>query len=189
MTPPPAASVNFPVLGICLLRSTNGAVMSFDYGPLLGHGQPDKMGVTLFARHKLWMADYGTPGYGSAILPWYKSTFAHNTVAVDGRNQHSTRENHATLWLGGPDLEAAQSRTIEAYPGVTHTRTVVRIDDYFVVLDHLECETNHTYDFCLHSEGKLVLDGPRPAAPPLPAPVPWIEELTAGIPAREISGR
>jgi hypothetical protein len=188
-TPPPDTSVNFPVLGICMLRSTNGAMMSFDYGPFLGHGQRDKMGITLFANRKLWLADYGTPGYGASILPWYQSTFAHNTIVVDGKSQHQTKENNVKLWLGGKDLEAAQSETAEAYPGVAHTRTVVRIGDYFVAADHLKSETGHTFDLYLHSEGKLSLEGSKLAAQTMPAPVQWIEKLSARIPVTAVSGR
>jgi hypothetical protein len=188
-TPPPAISVNFPVLGICMLRSTNGAMISFDYGPFLGHGQRDKMGITLFANRKLWLADYGTPGYGASILPWYQSTFAHNTIVVDGKSQHPTRENNVKLWLGGTDLEAAQSETAEAYPGVAHTRTVVRIGDYFVVADQLKSETEHTYDLYMHSEGKLSLEGDKLAAQPMAAPVQWIEKLSARMPVTAVSGR
>jgi hypothetical protein len=188
-TPPSTASINFPVLGICILRSTNGAMMTFDYGPFLGHGQYDKMGITLFAGQKLWMADYGTPGYGSSILSWYKSTFAHNTIVVDGQSQKPTKENNAKLWLGGEDLEAAESETREAYPGVSHTRTVVRIDDYFVVADRLKSDNEHTCDFYLHSEGELALEGGKRPGSSQPAPVPWIKKLSAFEPVTAISGR
>lgn len=189
VTPPPATSVNFPVLGICMLRSANGAMISFDYGPFLGHGHLDKMGVTLFANRKLWLADYGTPGYGASILPWYQSTFAHNTVVVDGKSQNPTKENSVKLWLGGADLEAAASETTEAYPGVAHTRTVVRIGDYFVVADQLKSEAEHTFDLYLHSEGKLSLEGGKLEAQPMTAPVPWIEKLSARMPVTAVSGR
>lgn len=188
VTPPTAASVNFPVLGICILRSTNGAMMTFDYGPFLGHGQRDKMGITLFANGGLWMADYGTPGYGAAILEWYQSTFSHNTIVVDGKNQQPTRENYAQLWLNNPLVEAAESETREAYPGVTHRRTVVRIGDYFVVRDKLFSETAHVYDFYLHSEGKLSLDRAEKANAAA-SPKAWIEGLTGYDRSRTISGR
>ncbi len=189
VTPPPDTSVNFPVLGICMLRSTNGAMMSFDYGPFLGHGQLDKMGITLFANGKLWLADYGTPGYGAAILPWYESTFAHNTIVVDGRNQNRTKENNVKLWLGAPGLEAARSETTEAYPGVAHTRTVVRIGDYFVVADQLKSKAEHTFDLYLHSEGKLSLVGGKHETHPVAAPVRWLEQLSARAPEAAVSGR
>jgi hypothetical protein len=176
------------VLGICILRSTNGAVMSFDYGPFLGHGQRDKMGITLFANHKLWLADYGTPGYGASILPWYQSTFAHNTIVVDGKSQERTKENNVKLWLGGSDLEAAASETTQAAPGVTQRRTVVRVGEYFVVADQLTSAAEHTFDLYLHSEGKLLLDGRKQETQQVVAPVPWIEKLAARRPVTQVSG-
>jgi hypothetical protein len=171
-----------------MLRSTNGAMMSFDYGPFLGHGQRDKMGITLFANRKLWLADYGTPGYGASILPWYQSTFAHNTIVVDGKSQQPTKENNVKLWLGEPDLEAVQSVTAEAYPGVAHTRTVVRIGDYFVMADQLKSEVEHAFDLYMHSEGKLSLDGGKQETHPVTPPVPWIEKLKARTPVAAVSG-
>ena len=42
---------------------------------------------------------------------------------------------------------------------MSHTRTVVRIGDYFVLSDRLKSEKEHTYDLYLHCEGKLSLDG------------------------------
>ena len=93
------------------------------------------------------------------------------------------------LWLGGTDLEAAQSETTEAYPGVAHTRTVVRIGDCFVVADRLKSEAEHTFDLYLHSEGKLSLEGRKLGAQPMAAPVPWIEKLSARMPVTAVSGR
>jgi hypothetical protein len=185
---PVARSVNFPVLGICVLRSTNGAVMTFDYGPLLGHGQPDKMGITFFAEGQLWAADYGTPGYGAEILSWYKSTFAHNTIVVDDRDQSPTKENAADLWLGNSWLEAARSTTTNAYPGVTHTRTVVRLGDCFIVRDQLKSQRKHDYDFYFHSEGSLSLIGNSLPGQSRKTAVKWIEGLRAYKPRAEVSG-
>ncbi len=113
------------------------------------------MGLTLFAGGRLWAADYGTPGYGSAMLPWYTGTPAHNTVAVDGKNQQPTKERLLTLFAGGPALEVAEAETREAYPGVLHRRAVVRSGDDFVVVDTLESDSEHTYDLFFRSEGSL----------------------------------
>jgi hypothetical protein len=176
------------VLGICVLRSTNGSVMTFHYGPFLGHGHHDKMGVTLFASGKLWLADYGTPGYGAAILPWYQSTLAHNAVVVDGKTQAKTKEDNVKLWLGGEDLEATESETAEAYPGVTHSRTVVRVGDYFVVVDRLRSEVERQYDLYLHSEGELSLDGGQARSEPAASPSRWIEAPVALPPRAAVSG-
>lgn len=191
--PPARRSINFPVMGICVLRSAGGAMMTFDYGPFLGHGQFDKMGVTLFANDRLWMADYGTPGYGSPILPWYRSTWSHNTVVVDGKNQARTKENAIQLWLGDAEFEAARSTTTQAYPGVTHTRTVIRTPDYFVVLDDLEAEDKHTYDLRWHGEGDLTIDEPltiQSGSTGTPAGLPaQITDISIGSPRDKLQGR
>lgn len=187
-TPPPMLSTNFPVLGTALLRSANGAMLTFDYGPYLSHGQPDKMGITLYAANRLWAADYGTPGYGAQILQWYRSTFAHNTIVVDGVNQKPTHENQARLWRDSPDFEAVQSETRAAYPGVTHNRTVARLGDCFVVVDRLNSEREHAYDFYLHSEGSLILKTPAGKGEPAGASVRWIHDLESRQAAESISG-
>jgi len=187
VTPPPDNSVNFPVLGICMLRSTNGAMMTFDYGPFLGHGQRDKMGITLFANNKLWLADYGTPGYGAAILGWYESTFAHNTIVVDGKSQQPTKENCASLWVNNPLVEGVAAVTKEAYSGVSHRRTLVRIGDYFVLRDELSRETTHVYDFYMHSEGELSLENLKPKKKKATSPNPWIDVLDSYPVKRTIS--
>ena len=72
----------------------------------------------------------GIPGYGSRILPWFQSTWAHNTVLVDEKNQARTIENAANLWIEGSELESVQSLTSQAYPGVVHERTVIRAGEF-----------------------------------------------------------
>ena len=183
---PKFESINFPVLGICTLRSGHGAMLTFDYGPFLGHGQLDKMGITLFANGKLWAADYGTPGYGSSILPWYNATFSHNTMVVDGKSQAPTRENHAELWFRESGFEAVRSTTLQAFEGVTHTRTVIRLDDDFVVVDDLAAATSHVYDFYFHAEGEFSLQAPAPSSPADGAPSAQIKNLRRHVPRERI---
>jgi hypothetical protein len=153
--PPVFQSTNFPVLGIAILRSTNGNMLTFDYGPYLGHGQLDKMGITLFANGKVFCADYGTPGYGSKIMEWFASTPAHNTVVVDGKSQEPTKQGTLTCFSIGKDFDVAEAETAEAYPGVLHKRSVLRVGDNFVVIDHLQSEADHTYDWLLRCEGEF----------------------------------
>ena len=173
---PELRSVNFPVLGIIVLRSPGGNVMTFDYGPFLGHGQPDKMGITLFANHRLLAADYGTCGYGSSALRWYTSTPAHNTVVVDGRSQAGTKERNLTCFDGGPVFEAAEAETLEAYPGVLHKRSVLRAGENFVVIDNLNSQDEHVYDWFLHCEGNLRVDLAERAKPVTPLSYEYVEE-------------
>lgn len=171
------SSTNFASYGLGVLRSSN-AMLTFHYGAFLGHGHLDKMGITLFANGRLWVADYGTPGYGSAILPWYKSTFAHNTIVIDGARQQPTTERAADSWLADNLIESMRSSTSQAYPGVTHTRTVARVGDCFIIRDQLQSDTEHDYDFYLHSEGRLRLGSVPGSFQKASPPVPWIQNLT-----------
>ena len=156
---PELHSTNYPGVGIAVLRSPRGNVMTFDYGPFLGHGQPDKMGITLFANGSLMAADYGTPGYGSASMHWYSSTMAHNTVVVDGKTQARTKERQLTRFAGSPTFEVAEAETEQAYPGVLHKRTVIRVGESFIVIDRLKSKDKHTYDWFFRSEGNLQFSG------------------------------
>lgn len=181
-------STNYPVLGIATLRATN-AMMTFHYGPFLGHGHPDKMGITFFADGKLWAADYGTPGYGSAILQWYKSTYAHNTILIDGKPEAYTTEHDAKVSLGQSPFELVSSTTRQAYPGVTWTRAVERQGDCFVICDKLSGEQSHTYDFYLHGEGSLTLDTPKGDDRQIKPASHWITDLVADKAAPSITAR
>ncbi len=185
---PSFKSANTTTLGICALRSPE-TMMTFHYGPFVGHGHIDKMAVTLWAHGKLWAADYGTQGYGSASLRWFLSACSHNMVIVDGKEPARTKEHAADLWLGDPDMDGARSMTKEAYPGVTWTRTVIRVGDYFVVRDQLGSPDSHTYDFYLHADGRLSLDDQKGESSAVEPMVPWIKDLKAW-PARDsLSGR
>ena len=168
---PEFLSINYPVLGIATLRSDDQSMLTFDYGPYLGHGQPDKMGITLWAHGKLLVADYGTCGYGSPALAWYRSTPGHNTVVVDGKNQAGTKERRLTCFEGDDVFEVAEAETEEAYPGVLHRRTIIRVDGYYVMLDRLTSDSEHTYDWLLRSEGDLhmgLIPTDAPDAPEYP---------------------
>lgn len=167
---PTLKSVNFPVLGIAILRSPGGAMLTFDYGPHLGHGQRDKMGITLFANGKVYCADYGTPGYGSKIMEWFVSTPAHNTIVVDNKSQELTKEGKLVCFSKGETLEVAEAETAEAYPGVRHIRSVIRVGENFIIVDTLRSETEHTYDFFLRFDGRIVPDSSKAVTKPLGYP-------------------
>lgn len=186
---PELHSATTTTLGICALRSVDdSAMMTFHYGPFTGHGHIDKMAITLWAHGKLWAADYGTQGYGSASVRWFQSACSHNMIIVDGKEPARTRERAADLWLGDPLVEGARSTTQEAYPGVTWTRTVIRVGDYFVVRDQLESKDSHTYDFYLHSEGRLTMDGLQGGGEKADPATSWIKDLKAWGASDSLSG-
>jgi len=153
---PKIASTVFPSVGICALRGDEKTVLTFDYGPLPGPGQLDKMGITFYANDRPLAADYGTPGHGSAILGYYTGTASHNTVMVDCKPQQQTSESSLIAFSPGNYLQLAEAASEEAYPGVKHTRRVALAGDVALLRDTIESCSEHTYDWLLHCEGELV---------------------------------
>jgi len=159
-------STDFDNLGICVLRTGRGVpiedeiMFTFDYGRFLGHGQLDKMGITLFANNRVLAADYGTPGYGSKIMPYYKGGTSHNLVIVDGKKQGKSRRGKLSSFFDSALFKVARSDTNEVYPGVEWTRTVILTDGYGLVIDDLSSNEDHQYDWFFHSEGdEFAVDG------------------------------
>jgi hypothetical protein len=151
-------SHNFKQIGICTLRNDDDVMVTFDYGPFLGHGHLDKLSFTLYANDNLLVPDYGTPGYGSSILGWYTSTASHNTVVVDCKSQQKATDYGLTLHYGGAFLQLAEAKAADHYPGVVQTRRILVVGRWCFVLDLLESSDEHEYDWLIRCEGS-----PEPA--------------------------
>jgi hypothetical protein len=160
---PHFASTNFETIGICTLRHGRAdgqeAMVTFDYGRHLGHGQADKMGFTLFARGRPLMADFGTPSYGSSILRYYTGTASHNTIMIDGKNQPRTMYHGLKAFVDQPELKAAVAETTEVAKGVSWTRAVMLAEEYVLVVDFLNSDELHQYDSLLHCSGESLYVG------------------------------
>jgi hypothetical protein len=162
--PPVFKSRDFPSLGICTVRNDDEVMATLDYGPFLGHGHLDKLGFTLYANDTLVVPDYGTPGYGSKIIEWYRQTPAHNTVVVDGKSQEQTHERGLISRYAGAFLQFAEAVAEDHYPGVRQTRTVLMVARTCLVIDELASENAHDYDWLARFEGKPHIVGRHKSA-------------------------
>jgi hypothetical protein len=159
---PPAplfTSTNFPRLGITVLRQGSAIpvnremFLTFHYGPFLGHGHYDKMGVTLFADGRPLAPGLGTPGYGSPNIRFFGGVTAHNTIAVDETNQPRTTDSDLLGFRDDPQLKLAAAETTQVIPGTKWIRAVLLADDYAVVWDDLPGNRTHTFDWFFHAVG------------------------------------
>ena len=155
---PTFTTTNFPVLGISVLRqdydSRDEMMMTFHYGPFLGHGHYDKMGVTLFANGGVLVPDYGTTGYGVSLSRFLQSAPGHNTIVIDGKNQPRTRDEDLIAFSDTPGFKLTAARTSELAPGTAWARTVMLADGYAVIWDRIKSDSEHQYDWFFHAEGK-----------------------------------
>lgn len=110
----PLRSVAFPETGYYLLQhgeAGQGISVGFDCGPLglapmAGHGHADALSVTLRAFGQDVLVDPGTYDYFThpRWRSYFRSTRAHNTIEIDGRDQSEMRgpflwSNHAAARL------------------------------------------------------------------------------------------
>lgn len=139
-------STNFPNLGITILRqgsqipADREMFLTFHYGPFLGHGHYDKMGITLFANGHPLAPGLGTPGYGSPNLRFFEDVTGHNSIATDEKNQPRTTDGNLLAFVDKPELKLAAAETTQCPSGTKWIRAVLLADDYAVVWDDLSWE-------------------------------------------------
>jgi hypothetical protein len=186
---PPATldSECFDISGRCFLRDRadrGDFYLAFDAGPLgAGHYHQDKLGFVLSAFGKQFLTDPGRHGYefkrSFAYIGYLQGTAAHNTIRVDGKDQHDTpsrtaREQGAAkvAFSADPD-EVRATACYDAGYGtrnevrVAHERTIVfaRPQRFWMVFDHVfglpdDTEAEHDVEARFQfMPGPVVLDG------------------------------
>ena len=134
--PPSGESEVLAGAGLVVLRmgSGTGTVNVFlDYGPHGGgHGHFDKLNLLIFANGREWMPDTGRLTYSHKVYKtWVKTTVAHNTVTINGRNQAATA-GELVFFQQEEDFAAAGVTCDTAYPGVRLTRRVMLTREFLV---------------------------------------------------------
>lgn len=155
----PAGDTLMPRPGFGVLRRNTAEgpwYLLFKSGPHgAGHDHPDKLEFALNALGQIISPDPGTAGYAlKDIHPFYRSTFSHNTLFVDERDQATVKDASLT-WR--PDADPAYARGVvrDAYPGVTLTRHLWFVPPYVVIVDRCSSDTEHRYGWLFHAYGSL----------------------------------
>lgn len=152
-------SRSFPDSGMHILASGTGSDALwalFDGGPPgASHCHDDALNVEFFAYGFPFIVDPGITGYmRDAWTEYYRSTYSHNTVLVNGSGQAwarlslddrtaSSRNRVQTISDGGVEsVRATYDRPYEGQPeGLSHTRALLFVRErYWVVLDEVSGE-------------------------------------------------
>lgn len=166
---PQYTSVACPHAGQYVMRSgwkTDDRYLLFEAGPYgIGHQHEDKLSMFIYALGRVVLTEAGTYSYDrSKYRRYVLGTWAHNTILVDGQQQHRRRrkETYETdqpvdnLWMASELFDAADGRYESGYGpkndiDVVHERTVVFVrPDYWVVVDRLHAADAHAYDILWH---------------------------------------
>ncbi|HAA74115.1 TPA: hypothetical protein DCE37_03215 [Candidatus Latescibacteria bacterium] len=173
----------YPYAGVGFLRqraSEGDLYLAFDGGPFgRSHQHEDKLGFWLHAYGRDLIVDPGRHLYDVSevsFLPYLKSTEAHSTIRVDGKDQNSRA--HSDTWIASApgsltfsesseevrasaqyDLGYGPSNEID----VTHRREVVFVDNRFWVLfDTVTGDGSHNLESRFQfAPGDIQLEGDR----------------------------
>lgn len=104
---------SFPSTGCTVIRGDNSFRMTFDHGPLgkaplFNHGHADALSITLSTCGRPFFTDQGTFRYNGKKKEraYFKSTRAHNTVTIDGRDQ--ARQLSGFVWDGAYEVDLTE---------------------------------------------------------------------------------
>ena len=149
----------FPWAGIHIFRSGWDAAAHwtfFDTGPFgTGHQHADMLHLSIAAYGRDLLVDGGRYTHKDYFSfdptlwrGYFRSTFSHNTLLVDGKGQNGgpvraqAPQESGKDYLNTPQFDYARGTFSSGYSGVpgkaTHTRAVLYVKDKFwVVVDHL----------------------------------------------------
>ena len=180
---PDYTSVAFPYAGQYVMRSgwkLDDRYLLFESGPYgIGHQHEDKLSLFVYGLGRVLLTEAGTYSYDrSKYRRYVLGTWAHNTILVDGAQQHrrGLRETYETeepldnFWAHGQVFDAADGVYDNDYGpkrdiGVKHERTVVFVrPDYWVVVDRLQAKGAHTYDILWHLNNDEAQQDPQSLA-------------------------
>lgn len=169
--PPAALQLFCPDAGYSIQRSGWGPLDShliFDFGGLGmlngGHAHADALSLSLFSHGQELLTDPGTYVYNCKPewRNYFRSTRAHNTVTIDGRDQAEPggtfrwktkiRSRLQRFAESGIEyLEAEHDGYTRAANGIVHRRRLIYIpSEYWIVIDDFRGSGEHTFDFNFH---------------------------------------
>ena len=142
-------------------RGEAGLTAAMTFGPYGGfHGHFDKLSFVFFGYERELGVDPGRARSQAYRLPihanWYRATVGHNAVLVDGVSQQPA-EGKLLSFASKGDYAAASASCDGAYPGVKHTRTLVLMPAYLLVVDQLAADNERRFDWVYHNRGNRVL--------------------------------
>lgn len=175
-TPPAETHLFCPDAGYNIQRSGWGPLDShliFDFGGLGmstgGHAHADALSIALFSNGRELLVDPGTFAYNGKTdwRKYFRSTRAHNTVTIDGRDQSegagtfcwkskisSTHEfDHEPHASASPVeyLEAEHDGYSRLPDKIVHRRRLIHVPgEYWILADDFRGSGRHTFDFNFH---------------------------------------
>lgn len=156
---PDNLSVYYSVAGQTIMRSgwtgeggfTGQTQLIFDIGPFRTlHSHLDALSFSLYGDGLNLLPDSGLYTYDDGLYKnYFRGTYAHNTVVVDGKDQKDGTAAAGNFQQGNG--YSYQSAEHELYDGVKHERAITLIGKNLVlIVDNLYSQSAHTYEQLFH---------------------------------------
>ena len=157
----------------------------FDAGPYGGpHGHEDKLSIEIYVFGHPFLVDVGSYTYddSSPFRRYFKGTYGHNTILVDGLSQirgwygdymePRVGVKPDAVWVNRPEFDYAVATYGDGYgefsirrpdaaviiDDVIHTRHVLFIKpDYWILVDELQATECHRYQQLFHADPNVIL--------------------------------
>ena len=165
---PPAPSKVWPTYGLAMLRSdesssywTSGKaiavfqIMSKGYG----HDHRDKFSISLHGAGRLFYPNYNALQYENPDLGWTRNSVSHNTLIVD-EGETSDAQLTALRHDFSPEVKFLLSSADGVFEGVDQSRALLLTKEYLLDVVHATSQVPHTYDYVLHSFGRVEPEKP-----------------------------
>lgn len=166
------ATTVFPWAGINVMRNSwdgDAHWAFFDVGPFgTGHQHSDKLHISIAAYGRDLLVDGGRYTHKdyfsfdpSMWRGYFRSTFSHNTILVDGKAQNGGPTmvdkplEEGTDYVTTPEFDYARGTFSSGYNGVegsvAHSRAVFYVKGkYWVVVDHIDTDGPHKLEALWH---------------------------------------
>jgi Heparinase II/III-like protein len=170
---PPAPSKVWPNYGLAMLRSdespnywTSGKAISVFHimSKGYGHAHADKFSIILHGAGRLIYPDYNALQYENPSVGWTRNSVSHNLLIVD---EGETRDAELTALRHefSPEVKFLASSANGVFEGVDQTRALLLMKEYLLDLVYATSPVPHTYDYVLHSFGRVAPEKPDAFTP------------------------
>lgn len=171
-------SVYYPDTQVGILRDSDPGkwyIMLYPAQAIGAHAHAGRLALNIWYDGNPVLIDSGCCNYDDrALVNWYRTSKAHNTVIIDGKSDEATSletlwvprritANRITEWQDGEDLKYCRMESPAVEPAnstVKWTRSVGLILHNFVLIyDKFESTGAHNYEILFHFPSTTVVPG------------------------------
>ena len=130
-----------------------------------GHLHSDLLGFVLYFKGEEVIINSGTYNYSNDSIKYFRGTRGHNTIMIDGLEQHTFQNNKNSREVGNgyilSESKIDDDNIISSYHdgykriGVKHERQIVIDNNNFKIIDNVVGNSSHSYEYFIHFSPKV----------------------------------